>query len=284
MRAIDTHIHPSTKETVNTLAKFHQAMEKHYKFKFQVKTEEQMAKDIVDCDVKALLVACDAETNTGLPRTSNDYVAKVVKDHPEAFAGGYGSVDPWKGEIAIKEADRAIKELGLVGLKFQPIQQGFFPNDRRFYPLWEKCVELKCSLQFHTGVTGLGSGLPGGMGLKLMYTNPMYLDEIAADFPELKVIALHASFPWQDEMLAVLQHKANVFNELSGWLPKYFPPQLKREINGRLQDKFMFGSDYPAISPTRWLDSFESEGYKPEVIEKVFYKNAQRLYGSKLKI
>lgn len=281
MRALDTHAHPGTKVLIDGLKPYIEAMEKHYRMKLSIRTEEEMIKEYKEADVKVIFVAMDAETNTGLPRVSNDYIARLVKEYPEVIAAGYGSVDPWKGELAIQEAERAIKELGLIGLKFQQIMQGFFPNDRKFYPLWEKCVELKCSVQFHVGVTGMGSGLPGGMGLRLKYTHPMCLDDLAADFPDLKIIALHVAWPWQEEMLAVLQHKANVYNELSGWLPKYFPPSLKREIGGRLQDKFMFGSDYPAIMPTRWLNDFEKEGYKTEIMEKVFYKNAERILGIK---
>ena len=98
-----------------------------------------------------------------------------------------------------------------------------------------------------------------------------------ADFPDLTIIMIHPAGPWIDKQIAVLLHKANVFNDLSGWAPKYFPENLKREINGRLQDKFMFASDYPEISPQRWLDEFEAQGYKPEVVEKMLYKNAQRI-------
>lgn len=182
-----------------------------------------------------------------------------------------------KGSWPLKKVERCIKELGLIGIKFAQHLQGFFVNDRRFYPLWEKCVELKCSVQIHTGVTGIGAGLPGGANIRLKYLHPMLLDDLAADFPDLKIIALHPSWPWQEEMLAVMQHKGNVYSDLSGWSPKYFSPSLKCEINGRLQDKFMFGSDYPALMPERWLEDFEKEGYKPEVMEKVFYKNAQRI-------
>jgi len=282
MKAIDCHFHPGTKEMRESMIKYIDAMEKHYKMEMPVRTVEEVAEIYRKADVKGIPVALDAETNTGLPPVSNDFIAKMVKEHPDVFIAGYGSVDPWKGEFAIKEAERCIKELGLIGLKFAQAIQGFYPNDRKFYPLWEKCVELKCSVQFHTGTTGIGAGLPGGMGVRLKYVHPMAIDDLAADFPDLKIIALHPSWPWQEEMLAVLQHKANVYNELSGWSPKYFSPSLKREINGRLQDKFMFGTDFPAIMPERWINDFEREGYRSEVIEKVLYKNAQRILGLKL--
>jgi len=277
MKAIDVHCHVSTKTGMESIKTFNEAMERYYKVKTPIRTDEEMAQDFVNIGVKGMPVAWDAETNTGLPRTSNDYVAKLVKDHPEAFIGGWACVDPWKGEMAIQELERAIKVMKLNGVKFHPNVQGFFPNDKRFYPLYEKCLELKIPVQFHTGTTGIGAGMPGGMGIHLKYTQPIYLDDIAADFPDLTIIACHASWPWQEEMIAVLLHKGNVFNELSGWSPKYFSDSLKKEINGRLQDKMLFGSDYPSLQHERLFKDYEESGFKPEVLEKIYYKNAQRI-------
>jgi hypothetical protein len=255
-------------------------MERYYRTKYVYKSEEEMAQIFVDLDVKALLVAFDAETNTGWERVTNDYAAKVARDYPEAFLGAWACVDPWKGKMAVREAERAIKELGMIGLKFQPVIQGFYPNDRRFYPLYEKCVEMGVPVLIHTGMTGAGAGLPGGAGFHLKYTRPIpYLDDVAADFPELTIIGAHPSWPWQEEMIAVALHKPNVYMDLSGWAPQYFSDSLKREINTRLQDKVLYGSDYPEIPPQRWLEEFQAEGYKPEVMEKVLYKNAQRVLG-----
>lgn len=280
MKAIDVHAHLNTKEMMEvSLGKYNEAMQKYYKFDLQLKTAAEMAEDFVKADVKGILMGWDAETASGLPKLSNDSLAEIVKQFPNAFIGAFAGVDPWKKEEAVKEAERAVKKLGLMGLKFQPAVQAFYPNDRAFYPLWEKCVELKVPVQFHTGTTGIGAGLPGGMGIKLAYCQPIYLDMVAADFPNLTIIACHPSWPWQDEMIAVLLHKANVVNELSGWSPKYFSDALKKEIGGRLQDKFMFGSDYPALTHDRLFKDWESLGLKSEVLEKIFYKNAQRILG-----
>ncbi|MBI2532172.1 MAG: amidohydrolase [Deltaproteobacteria bacterium] len=280
MKAIDVHAHLNTKEMMEvSLGKYNEAMQKYYKFDLKTNTPEEMAREFIQADVKGILMGWDAESGSGLPKLSNDSLAQIVKGFPDAFIGGFAGVDPWKGEMAIKETERAVKELGLMGLKFQPALQAFYPNDRHFYPLWEKCAELKIPVQFHTGTTGIGAGLPGGMGIKLEYCKPLLLDAVAADFPELTIIACHPSWPWQDEMIAVLIHKANVYNELSGWSPKYFSDALKKEIGGRLQDKFMFGSDYPALTHDRLFKDWDSLGLKPEVLEKVFYKNAQRILG-----
>lgn len=278
MRAIDVHAHVCTEEGNRSLTLWNEAFEKHYKMKsLAPKTEEEMANDFIKADVKGILMAWDAETATTMPRTSNEYVAGVVKRHPDAFIGGFACVDPWKGNMAIQEADKAIKEYGLMGLKFQQAAQGFKPNDHRFYPLWEKCVELKVPVQFHTGVTGLGSGSPGGTGIHLSYCQPMLIDDVAADFPDLTIIGCHVSWPWQEEMLAVLQHKGNVFLEISGWSPRYFPPSLVKEMGGRLQNKVMFGTDYPGFMHDKHIAELEQLGFKPEVMDKILLKNAQRI-------
>ncbi len=291
MKAIDVHAHISTREGALSMMKYQKALMEYY-MKQEVteeqvlsmcKSEEEMAKDFLDAGVKGILVGWDAETNTGQPRVSNDYLAKVVKDYPEAFIGAYACVDPWKGEMALYEAEHAIKELGMMGLKFQQTAQAFYPNDRRFYPLYETCVELGASVQFHTGTTGLGAGMPGGMGIHLKYTRPIpYLDDVAADFPELKIICLHPSWPWQEEMIAMVIHKANVFIELSGWSPKYFPESLKREIKSRLKDRVMFGSDYPLLTHQRLFDDYEKEGYPAEILERIYYRNARKILNLKV--
>ncbi len=104
-----------------------------------------------------------------------------------------------------------------------------------------------------------------------------YLDDLAADFPNLTIIGAHPSWPWQEEMLAIAVHKTNVYIDLSGWSPKYFPPSLVQYANTLLQDRVLFGSDYPFITPERWLKDFEKAGFKPEVHEKILFQNAQRL-------
>jgi len=244
----------------------------------QATGEDAFAEMLVRLDVKAILVSVNAESATGYPGTTNDHIASLVKRHPDAFLAGYACVDPWRGKAAVIELERAIRELGLRGVKFHPIMQRFDVNDRRLYPLYELCSSLGVPVQFHTGVTGVGMGMKGS-GIHLKHGHPLAIDDVAADFPDLTIIACHAAWPWQDEMIMVLLHKPNVYNELSGWSPKYFGSSLKVEIAGRLQDKFLFGSDYPALTHERLFKDWESEGYKPEVLEKIFHRNAERILG-----
>jgi uncharacterized protein len=234
MRAIDMHVHPGTREyLVDAGGKLISDALSYFHRHDAIVSMEEMVAYYRRLDMMAVLLAWDAETATGLPPVSNDYVAEAVRNYPDVFIG-FASVDPWKGRLAVAELERAVKELGLKGLKLHPIVQAFFLNDRRFYPLWETCSALKIPLLIHTGTTGVGAGVPGGNGLKLKYAQPIpYIDDIAADFPE----------------------------------------------NTLLQDRVLFGSDYPFLKPERWIADFEKVGFKPEIWNKILLENAKGLLG-----
>jgi len=164
--------------------------------------------------------------------------------------------------------------------ELNPGRQKFHPSDPRFYPIWEECSKRNLIMLFHTGMMGAGAGTPGGLGFKLKYTRPIpYLDDVAADFPDLRIIAAHPAWPWQDEALAMARHKSNVYLDLSGWAPKYFPEQLVQYANSILQDRVLFGSDWPAIKVERWLEEFAALPLKPEVRPKIMLENAKKLFG-----
>jgi len=282
-RAIDMHVHLPTASFLDGAVKpFREPAEVFFRSKVPIREMDEVARVYEELDIIAVLLAWDAETATGLPPLTNDEVADVVKKYPRQFVG-FACVDPWKGKRAIDEMERAITELGLIGAKFHPGIQAFYPNDKQFYPLYEKITELGVPALFHTGTNGLGAGKPGGMGIKLDYSRPIYLDHVAADFPELTIIGAHPAWPWHDEMLAIIGHKSNVFMDLSGWSPKYVPKAIIDEARTRLQDRILFGSDYPFIMPQRWLADFDSlEGFSPEVRRKILHDNAAKIL--KLKI
>lgn len=276
-RAIDFHVHLATHEWMEgSLGPLREATERHFRTKVPIRTVEQMADEFRADDVLAVLLAWDAESAMGLPPVTNDFVADCVARHPDAFIG-FASVDPWKGKAAVNEFRRAITDLGLRGLKLHPSCQGFAPNDHRFYPLYETAAELGAPIIFHTGTTGLGAGVPGGGGIKLGYSRPILLDDVAADFPTLTIVGAHPSWPWQDEMLAVAQHKTNVYLDLSGWSPKRWSPDLARNVLGPLQDRCLYGSDYPFITFAKWLEAFHTYDPSPDLEEKILVGNARRL-------
>ena len=277
--AIDMHVHLPTAGFLDaTLKPYTPAAEKFFRGAVPRRKMEDVARLYEEMDIIGVLLAWDAETATGLPPLTNDEVADVVKTYPQQFIG-FASVDPWKGERAIAEIERAITELGMSGAKFHPGIQAFYPNDRAFYPLYEVVAEAGLPALFHTGHSGIGSGLPGGGGIRLKYSNPMYVDDVAVDFPELTIVLAHPSFPWQDEAISIALHKEQVFIDLSGWSPKYFPPQLVRYANTLLRNRVLFGSDYPLITPDRWLADFAEADFKDEVRPLILKENATRLLG-----
>jgi hypothetical protein len=223
----------------------------------------------------------DAERETGFRRYDNYEMADIAAQNSDVLIP-FASIDPAKGKLGAREARKLVREHGIKGFKFHPTMQGFYPNDRNAaYALYEAIVECGVPALFHTGQTGVGSGMPGGMGMKLKYSNPMYIDDVAADFPDMKIIMAHPSFPWQEEALSVATHKPNVYIDLSGWSPKFFPAILVQYCNTVLRHKMLFGSDWPVILPERWIADFEKLDIKPEVRPLIMKENAIRLLGLK---
>ena len=229
-------------------------------------------------NIAAVIFSVDCERETGFRRYNNEEMAELAAQHSDILIP-FASIDPAKGKTGAREARRLIEHYGVRGFKFHPTMQGFYPNDRSAYVLYEVIAEAKLPALFHTGQTGVGAGMPGGMGMRLKYSNPMYVDDVAADFPDMPIVLAHPSFPWQEEALAVATHKPNVYIDLSGWSPKYFPPILVRYANTLLKDRVLFGSDWPAIMPDRWLADFEKLDIKPDVRPLILKENARRLLG-----
>jgi uncharacterized protein len=277
-RAIDFHVHLPIAEFMDVaIGQFREATQQYFHIDVKLRDIAEIADHYHQQDIVGVLLAWDAETATGRKPLRNDTVAEIVQRYPEQFIG-FASVDPHKGDRAIAEIERAVTQLGLSGAKFHPGVQAFYPNDERFRPLFEKIAELGIPALFHTGTNGLGAGMPGGGGIKLDYTRPIYLDSLAAEHPNLTIIGAHPSWPWEQEMIAILQHKPNVYNDLSGWSPRYIPHALLKEAAGRLTHKFLFGSDYPFIPPERWLADFDKlEGWSAEARGNLLWRNGQQL-------
>jgi predicted TIM-barrel fold metal-dependent hydrolase len=276
MKIIDFHIHPPGPGGMS--AGEQAEMAAYFRGDPPPASTEEMADYYISRDMFGVLFAIDDETISGRPPVPNQYFADCIKRWPDTFTA-FGNVDPWKGKSAILETER-VSDLGLMGLKFHPSTQEFYPNDRRFYPLWERAQSLGLIVLFHSGTTGVGAGRPGGGGIKLGYARPIpYVDDVAADFPGLNIVMAHPAWPWQEEQLAVLVHKPNVYMDLSGWSPKYFSTSLITYANFMAQEKFMFGSDFPAIKPDRWLKDFEAADFREDVRPKILRENAARLLG-----
>jgi predicted TIM-barrel fold metal-dependent hydrolase len=227
----------------------------------------------------AVAFGVDSVSQTGEePVPTNEEVAELAAEHSDVIIP-FGSIDPARGAAGVRAARKLVTEYGVKGFKFHPNTQAFFPNDRSAYPLYEVIAEHNLVALFHTGQTGVGAGQRAGGGIRLKYSNPMHVDDVAVDFPDMKIILAHPSFPWQDEALSVATHKPQVYIDLSGWSPKYFPPQLVQYANSLLKNKVLFGSDFPVITPERWMKDFDSISIKDEVRPKIMKENAARLFG-----
>lgn len=279
--AIDTHVHVEQdsrgccsldQELLDASAKYFKADAE------RTPTVEHLAAYYRSRNMAAVVFTVDATIGLGHPSLSSEEIADAAAQHPDVLIP-FGSVDPLAGPRALGRAKSLVHEHGVHGFKFHPTLQAFEPNDRAYYPLWEVLEELGRPAIFHTGQTGIGAGLPGGRGLKLRYSAPMLLDDVAADFPGLTIILAHPSVPWQDEAISMATHKSNVYIDLSGWSPKYFAPQLVRAANGLLSRKVLFGSDYPVLTPDRWLADFQALDIKDEVRPLILKENAIDVLG-----
>jgi uncharacterized protein len=280
LTAIDVHVHVHA-DTHGHLAldpELSAAAAKYFKGDPYDPTVADIAADYRANAMAAVIFTVDAEAATGQPALSNEEIAESAAGHADVLIP-FASIDPARGAAGVRSARRLVEQHGVRGFKFHPSLQGFEPNDRRVYPLYAEIEALGVPVLFHTGQTGIGAGLPGGRGIKLRYSDPMLIDDVAADFPALTVIMAHPSVPWQDAALSIATHKANVFIDLSGWSPKYFPAQLVQAANGRLADKMLFGSDYPLIRPQRWIRDFQQLGIKDEIQPLIMKENAVRALG-----
>ncbi|MBX5442048.1 MAG: amidohydrolase [Solirubrobacteraceae bacterium] len=270
-----THAHMDHRPPDEITAEFLDAAEKYFGGAPPQPTTQEVADYYRERRMAAVVFTVDSSFGTGERTVPTSEVIEVAAANPDVLIP-FASVDPHKGKAGVREAREYIAQ-GVRGFKFHPNTQAFWPNDRAFYPLYEVIAEAGLIALFHTGQTGIGAGMPGGGGIKLKYSNPMAVDDVAADFPELDIVLAHPSFPWQEEALSVATHKPNVYIDLSGWAPKYFPEVLIRYINGPLKRKMLFGSDFPLLTPERWLSEFERLPIKDEVRPLVLKENAARL-------
>lgn len=242
-------------------------------------TVPELAAHYRERNMAAVVFTVDSVSATGEePVPGNREIAEQAAEHPDVLVP-FASIDPARGAAGVREARILARDYGVRGFKFHPGVQGFFPDDRRAYPLYEVIEEYGLIALFHTGQTGVGAGSRGGGGVRLKYSSPLPIDDVAADFPDLDIIMAHPSFPWQDEALSIALHKPRVYIDLSGWSPKYFPAQLVQYADTLLKHKMLFGSDFPVISPEKWMEEFAKLPIRDSVRPLILRENAARLLG-----
>jgi uncharacterized protein len=277
--AIDVHVHTERSRAGHDPLppELRAAANRYFHGEALLPTVDEVAAYYRERGLAAVVFTVDWESRSDIPPIPNEEIAEGAAANPDVLIP-FASVDPARPD-AVRRARRLIGEHGVKGFKFHPTLQAFFPDDRSVYPLYEVIAEAGLPALFHTGHSGIGTGLPGGGGQRLKYSNPLRLDDVAADFPELAIVLAHPSFPWQDEAISICLHKANVWIDLSGWSPKYFPPQLVQYANTQLREKVLFGSDFPLLTPDRWLADFEQAPFRDEVRPLILKENAARLLG-----
>ncbi len=283
MRLFDLHSHWGTERgyvlrTPEALAQ----QEKTWNSTPRYDTEDEMAAYFRANDVRTIL---DFGFTKLLPIEEvvpfHDYAMDVQKSHADVIYGNWLQIDPQQGPRGADELQRCIdSSSGFVSYCISAAGMGYPASDSIYAPFLEVAQAANVPVLVLVGYTGAGAGLPGGGGVKLELCHPRYIDELAIAWPQLKIIAGRPAWPWQDEMIAVMLHKPNVWNELHGWSPKYLTEALRREIRGRLKDRMLFGADYPLFRYERLVSDWRDLGYDDAILERVFFRNAETLFGT----
>ncbi|NHN36664.1 amidohydrolase [Pseudomaricurvus alcaniphilus] len=279
--AIDVHVHAEvscTDPEDPVMGKFFDAASSYFKAPRQRPTIQETIDYYRQQNMAFCLFTVDCEAGVGARRIRNEEIAELARVNSDVVIP-FASIDPHKGKLGAREARDLIENWGVQGFKFHSPMQGCSPADRMAYPIYEVIAEYKLPAIFHTGHSGMGTGLKGGGGIKLKYGQPMLIDEVAVDFPDINFILAHPGWPWTDESLSMALHKANVYIDLSGWSPKYFPEQIVRYANTQLSHKMLFGSDFPLIRPDAWVEAAQKVGFKDHVLQAILKDNAVKLLG-----
>jgi len=284
MRLFDCHSHWATGKGYIFRTDAERAQQqKIWRTPFKLFTEDEQAEYFRSNNARVIL---DISWIKDLPlhemREYHDYVFDIQAKHRDVMFGQWLQFNPrLHGKAAVQEFRRCIdKKAGFVGLNINGQVTGVPASDPSWAPFYEASLEAGLPVMILCGLTGIGQGLPGGKGIVLDDGHPRHVDQVAARYPQLKILAARPAWPWQDEMIAILLHKANVSCELHGWGPKQFTPALKKEIRGRLQDRVMFGCDFPVLRYEKVITDWQAEGYPPEVLDKVLRQNAERYFAA----
>jgi predicted TIM-barrel fold metal-dependent hydrolase len=281
MKLIDLHSHWGTKKGYVLRTEAELARQKHtWNSEPKYHTEDEMAAYFRSQGVRAIL---DFGFTKNMPVEEacefHDYGMETQRKHPDAVLGLWLQIDPKTGAAGAAEFKRCIDaSSGFIGIGVSGSGTGYPCSDAIYDPFYDVSVAANRPVLVFVGTTGAGAGLPGGGGMILDHCHPRHVDALAARRPDLTIIAARPAWPWQEEMIAVMIHKPNVWCELHGWSPKYLTESLKRDISRRLKNRVMFGADYPLFTYERLVADWRALGYEEEILEKVFHRNAQALF------
>ena len=281
IRAIDVHVHAEVSchdPEDPVMGEFFDAASAYFKAPRERPKMPEIVEIYREAQIAFCLFTVDCESGMGAKRVSNYEVAEQAQKNDDICIA-FASIDPHKGKYGAREARDLVENHGVKGFKFHGIAQNAHPADRMAWPIYEVINAYKLPVIFHTGHSGMGTGMRGGGGMRLKYGEPMLIDDVAVDFPDMKIILAHPSWPWVDQSLSMALHKDNVFIDLSGWSPKYFPKQVIQYANTQLKHKMLFGSDFPLIHPDKWIAAAKEVGFRDEVMPGILKDNAARVLG-----
>ena len=200
-------------------------------------------------------------------------VHKVCAEHPDRFSGLAG-IDPFRGMEGLKDLEYAVDEMGFVGAHLYPHWCELPPNHKKYYPYYAKCSELGIPIMMQVGhnlVYSRKRRLPS-------VGRPIYLDEVAIDFPELKLIGIHIGIPWTDEMISMCWKHENVYTAGDAYAPKYWPDSYVHYANSYGQKKVLFGTDWPVIDPVRAVREFNDLNFRESASQRILRENALEVF------
>ena len=225
---------------------------------------------------KAFLIAARAG-RVGLPGCYHmpySVVADACAKYPERFYGLAG-IDPFEGMDGVRAFEDAIKNMGFVGAHLYPHWYELAPDHAKYYPFYAKCCELNVPIQMQVGQSMIYSQEYRTKSVG----QPIALDAVACDFPELKLIGIHVGIPWHDEMISMAWKHENIFIGCDAHRPKYWPKSFIHYLNSYGQDKIIFGTDFPVLEFKKTIDDIDALGLKSEVRKKLLRDNVIRVYG-----
>lgn len=275
MNVIDFRFRPNTAETLSGIqnSTMFAGLCQHIDFsKMKAQTVAECVQDLTANNVvRAVITGRDCETTYG-SKTNNQSVIDFVQAHPEKFIGFFG-MDPHKGMQGIRDLNHAVQTLGLRGAAVDPYLAQLYPNDAKYYPIYSKCCELDIPLVFTTGPATL---VPAAV---VDHVAPRYIDFVARDFPELKIIISHGGYPWVNEAICVAERNKNVFIEISEYERSPMSEAYIQAANTMIGDKLLYASAHPFVDFRQALQTYQELPFTPEVRQKVMHDNAAKLLG-----
>ena len=277
MNVIDFRFRPNTAETINGIqnSKMFKGLCEHIDFsKMKPQTVPEVVAELDRYNVvKAVITGRDCETTYG-SKSNNDSVIEFVKAFPNKFIGMVGC-DPHKGMKAIEELKHAVNDLGMRGAAVDPYLAQIYANDAKYYPIYSKCCELDVPIVFTTGPATL---VPNAI---IDHVAPRYIDIVARDFPELKIIISHGGYPWVNEAIIVAERNRNVYIDLSEYEHSPMAEAYFQAANTMIADKILYASAHPFVDFKEALQKYENLPLEPAVRQKIMYDNAARLLNLK---